>query len=260
MFLGKCHIWSHYEKKKQNTKEPPRVPPRRWNQQLPHTLLFPHLMLCAKWKPQVGRGSVGRWGNTTDGCLPYQPWREGHLLGAGPQLWDGISLGTFRGNKGVAASCLIPHARPWIRRRPLWSCFQKGSVRSIRVIFLVLQLVRLLITAHVGLEFSCQLLVAVKLLGEVGEPAYLVIPSAAHAPTDCAAPGHGLSWSCYATMFCFPLISQEHAWQVTADLYHSKCISSVGQLIHPAVPCNLPVCTEHRATAHTGSRSSGNIS
>lgn len=171
-----------------------------------------HLMLYAKWKPQVGRGSVGTQGNTMASCLPYQPWRvERHLLNAGPQLWDSISLGTFRGNEGVAASCLVPHAHPWIRRRPLRSCFQKGSVRSIRVVFLVLQLVRLLITAHVGLEFSCQLLVVVKLLGEVGEPAYLVIPSAARAPTNCAAPGHGLSWSCYAAMFCFPLISREHA-------------------------------------------------
>lgn len=74
----------------------------------------------------------------------------------------------------------------------------------------------------------------------MGEPAYLVIASAAPAPTNYTAPGHGLSWSSHTAVFYFPLISQEHAWQEAADLYHSKCFSSVGQLVYPSVPCSHP--------------------
>lgn len=103
---------------------------------------------------------------------------------------------------------------------------------SIRVIFLLLQLVHLFVTSHVGLKLCCQLLVTVKILGEVGEPSYRAIPSAAHAPTNYKAPRLKLSWSCCTAVFCFPLISQE---QMTDDLYYSKFIMACGSLMCPAV-------------------------
>lgn len=122
---------------------------------------------------------------------------------------------------------------------------------SIRVIFLLLQLVHLIVTSHVGLKFCCQLLVTVKVLGEVGEPACRAIPSAAHAPTNYEAPRLNLSWSCCTAVFSFPLISQE---QVTADLYYSKFIVACGSLKCPAV---TTACAGQRAMAHVGSSSPG---
>lgn len=104
--------------------------------------------------------------------------------------------------------------------------------RHIGVIFLLLQLVHLFVTSHVGLKHCCQLLVTVKILGEVGEPSYRAIPSAAHAPTNYEAPRLQLSWRCFTTVFSFPLISQE---QMTADLYYSKFIVACGSLMCPAV-------------------------
>lgn len=77
--------------------------------------------------------------------------------------------------------------------------------------FLDCQLLHLFVTAHAGLKVSYQMLVAVRVLGEVGEAAYCAIPCAAHAPTSYASPGLALSRSCSAAVFCFPLFSQEHA-------------------------------------------------
>jgi len=209
--------------------------------------------------PALEGASVQRGDNGTDGCLPYRTCGlELCYLSAGPQLRDNIALGTFRGKwrGGWKLSWPRSHAHPRVQRRPLWSCLRKGSARSIGVIFLLCHLVHLFVTAHGGLKLSCQLLVAVKLLGEVGEPAYRAVPPAAHAPTNYAAPGLTLSWSCSTAGLRFPLISQEHAWQTTADLCNSKCVSALGQLMYPAAHRSLPVCPGQRAVTPVDSHSS----
>lgn len=156
-------------------------------------------MLCTMCQVKASRRkrSSLQGDNTRDGCLPYGA--ELLLLSAGPQLRESTFLEIFRkkqrGGCEDETTVILPPER-----------LCKVHQSHVSVLHLVL-----LMRAHIGLKHSYQLLVAVKLLGEVGEPAYLVIASAALAPTNYAAPGHGLSWSSRIAVFYFPLISQEHA-------------------------------------------------